>query len=73
MLLGIGTLIYSLVSGNSGESKYATMPMPGSTQARLPSGNVDVTFTADFAGRTVENVSALRMPGTAASPWPAAL
>jgi hypothetical protein len=53
VLVGVGTLIYTLVSGNSGESKYATMPMPGATRAQLPAGNVDVTFTADFSGQTV--------------------
>jgi hypothetical protein len=53
VLVGVGTLIYTLVSGNSGESKYATMRMPGATQAQLPAGNVDVTFTADFSGQTV--------------------
>jgi hypothetical protein len=53
VLVGVGTLIYTLVSGNSGESKYATMGMPGTTQAQLPAGNVDVTFTADFSGQTV--------------------
>ena len=53
VLVGVGTLIYTLVSGNSGESKYATMDMPGATQAQLPAGNVDVTFTADFSGQTV--------------------
>jgi hypothetical protein len=53
VLVGVGTLIYTLVSGNSGESKYATMGMPGATQAQLPAGNIDVTFTADFSGQTV--------------------
>jgi hypothetical protein len=53
VLLGVGTLVYTLVSGNSGESTYATMPMPGATRAQLPAGNVDVTFTADFSGQTV--------------------
>jgi hypothetical protein len=53
VLVGVGTLVYTLVSGNSGESKYATMPMPGATSAQLPAGNVDVTFTADFSGQTV--------------------
>ena len=53
VLVGVGTLIYTLVSGNSGESKYAAMRMPGATRAQLPAGNVDVTFTADFSGQTV--------------------
>lgn len=53
VLVGVGMLIYTLVSGNSGESRYATMSMPGATRAQLPAGNVDVTFTADFSGQTV--------------------
>ena len=53
VLVGVGTLIYTLVSGTSGESKYATMGMPGATRVQLPAGNVDVTFTADFSGQTV--------------------
>jgi hypothetical protein len=53
VLVGVGTLIYTLVAGNSGESKYATMGMPGAARAQLPAGNVDVTFTADFSGQTV--------------------
>lgn len=53
VLVGVGTLIYTLSSANSGESMYATMAMPGATRAQLPAGNVDVTFTADFSGQTV--------------------
>jgi hypothetical protein len=67
VLVGVGTLIYTLVSGNSGESKYATMSMPGATRAQLPAGSVDVTFTADFSGQTVP-VPAIRPGEVVVSP-----